>query len=62
MNDCPIVCEECDVVLEQHSGYTATQYGICDDCLAKVETLERCTGLDPVRCDDPKCKVHGEQL
>jgi hypothetical protein len=21
-----------------------------------------CTGLDPVRCDDPNCKVHGRKV
>jgi hypothetical protein len=36
----PLVCECCNKVLEECSGYTIVQYGICDDCLAKVELTD----------------------
>jgi hypothetical protein len=64
--DAPIVCEECEKVLEEHSGYTSTQYGICDDCLARVQQSN--TGLQadgakapehtgtPYTCEHPDCK------
>ena len=34
----PLRCEVCDVMIEPHSGYTNTQYGICDDCFGRVQS------------------------
>jgi hypothetical protein len=39
-NDAPIVCEECGKTIEEHSGYTTPQGGICSECLPKVDPTE----------------------
>jgi hypothetical protein len=36
-NDAPLLCEECGKVLEEHSGYTVPQYGICNECYDALE-------------------------
>ena len=46
-------------------GVDGTEDG-CDRCTGAVRATNgfvidqpQCTGLDPVRCDDDKCPVHG---
>ncbi len=44
-------------------GVNGTVNG-CDECThteraANGYVIEPCTGVDPIRCDDPNCPVHG---
>lgn len=59
-----MTCPQCGG--EYSLGVNGTVNG-CDDC-AGVEraangyVIDCCTGVDPIRCDDPNCHVHGKPI
>ncbi len=54
-DDAPIFCEECGVTIEEHSGYTIPQGGICNDCFAKLESRPTQDALDAALPSCPMC-------